>query len=267
MTNNPSTDSHAVVSMTDVSFAYGAVPVLQQLNFSFSQSTINFIVGPNGSGKSTIAGLLGGMLQPNGGEIRLLGRPSGVVSHRDRSHLLALVPQKLVCPFDYSVTEFIRMARYHRTDEISGHRLPTSDSDALAEAMRLAGVQHLTGRAFHELSVGEQQRVAIARMLAQDTPIIVMDEPTSALDIEHQLSLLNLIRRIREQGGCVIWITHDLPLVLQHADSVLVLSEGTVAAAGPPHTALDDATLEAVFHVRRGVSQQTSFELTPESRN
>ena len=265
MSDKSQSGTDTAVTLTDVTFAYDLTPVVHGVNMAFSCGGITAIVGPNGSGKSTIAGLLTGMLQPRSGDIKIFGRSLSAIEHRDRSRFLSLAPQKLACPFDYSVTEFIRMARYHRVAQAPTCRLPASDADAVQESMRLAGVEHLSDRAFNELSVGEQQRVAIARVLAQDTSIVVLDEPTSALDIEHQLSLLNLIRRIKRQMGCVIWITHDLHTVFRSADRVMVLSKGSVAAVGPPESALRDEILEAVFHVRRGTQPQPAFELQPKS--
>ncbi len=265
MRDKSQSGTDTAVTLTDVTFAYGLAPVVHGVNMAFSCGSINSIVGPNGSGKSTIAGLLTGMLEPLSGDIKIFGRSLSAMEHRHRSRFLSLAPQKLACPFDYSVTEFIRMARYHRVAQAPTCRLPASDADAVQEAMRLAGVEHLSKRAFNDLSVGEQQRVAIARVLAQDTPIVVLDEPTSALDIEHQLSLLNLIHRIKLQGGCVIWITHDIHTVFRSADRVMVLREGSVAAAGPPESALRDEILEAVFHVRRGSQPQPAFELHAKS--
>ena len=267
MSDKSQSGTEMAVTLTDVTFAYDRTPVVHRVNLAFSSGSINAIVGPNGSGKSTIAGLLTGMLEPRSGDIKIFGRPLSAIGNRDRSRFLSLAPQKLACPFDYSVNEFVRMARYHRVGQTHSCRLPASDADAVQEAMQLAGVEYLSGRAFNELSVGEQQRVAIARVLAQDTPIVALDEPTSALDIEHQLSLLTLIHRIKVQGGCVIWITHDLHTVFRSADRVMVLSEGSVAAAGPPESALRDEVLESVFHVRRGTQPQPAFELQPRSAN
>ncbi len=252
------------VRFMNVSFAYSSAPVVHQVDIEFVRGCIHCIIGPNGSGKSTLASLLIGMLVPQSGDIQINGRSLRGISEAERSRLVALTPQRISCPFDYSVLEFVRMARHGagRADP-DGRRL--SDNEIIQSAMHRAGVVHLTGRPFNELSVGEQQRVAIARMLAQDTPIVVLDEPTSALDIEHQLELIALAQDIKQQGGCVIWITHDLHLALRIADTVGILQAGQVAAIGPPAVALADDVLDKVFGVRRGRDPQPQFVLRPKS--
>lgn len=255
-----------VVRFVNVSFAYGSAPVVHNVDIEFFSGRIHCIIGPNGSGKSTLAGILIGMLVPQSGDVQINGRSLGGISDAERSRLVALTPQRISCPFDYSVLEFVRMAR-QGAGRVDQHGQRFSDSEIIQGAMRRAGVLHLAGRPFNELSVGEQQRVAIARMLSQDTPIVVLDEPTSALDIEHQLELIALAQGIKQQGGCVIWITHDLHLALRIADTVGILQAGKVAAIGRPETALADHVLDKVFGVRRGGDLQPQFVLRPKSAN
>lgn len=264
MTSVPPTPEFSAVRFVNVCFAYGATPVVQNINIEFLSGCVHCIIGPNGSGKSTLAGLLIGMLVPQSGDIQIQGQSLAGLSADKRARLVALTPQRIVCPFDYSVREFIGMAPSPDRQN-SSSKGPYSVGRLVQDAMELAGVVHLASRPFNELSVGEQQRAAIARMLAQDTPIMVLDEPTSALDIQHQLELLELARAVKEQGRCVIWITHDLHLALRAADYVVVLKDGAVAAAGTPDIALADDLLDAVFGVRRGYDHQPQFVLRAKS--
>jgi len=260
MTDQTSHKSHIPVRFTNVSFRYHTAPVLHDVNMDFGAGCIHCIVGPNGSGKSTLAGLLIGMLSPQSGDVQINGQSLPTISHHQRSRLVALTPQRILCPFDYSVLEFVRMARHQSWLDMQGVESISGDK-VLQQALQTTGVVHLIGRPFNELSAGEQQRVAIARMLAQDTPITVLDEPTSALDIEHQLELVAMVQAIRQKGGCVIWITHDLHMALRTADNIVMLKNGQVVIAGPPEVALADAVLGEVFGVRRGGLQQPQFEL------
>ena len=264
MTQPISQSAGPAVRFKNVSFGYSSDPVVRDVNIDFSSGRIHCIVGPNGSGKSTLAGLLIGMLVPQSGDIQINGQSLRSITDDRRSRLVSLTPQRIFCPFDYSVQEFICMARHGVGRDGQREKL-VPDNEVIQNAMRRAGVVRLAGRPFNELSVGEQQRVAIARMLAQDTPIVVLDEPTSALDIEHQLALMGLAQGLKQEGGCVIWITHDLHLALRTADTVVTLNAGTVVAVGSPEMALADPILDEVFGVRRGSDQQLQFVLRPKS--
>ena len=128
-------------------------------------------------------------------------------------------------------------------------RTPAEEDDdvAVAEAMAQTDVTALAARALPSLSGGERARVALARVLAQATDILLLDEPTAALDLRHQEDLLRVARRRAEEGSAVAIVLHDLNAALAYADRVTLLSGGRVAGAGAPPDVLTADRIEAVY--------------------
>ena len=136
-----------------------------------------------------------------------------------------------------------------RHPHIPRWRSPAETDFALAEdAMQSTQVLHLAERLYPTLSGGEQRRVSLARVLAQDAPVVLLDEPTAALDIGHQQLVMSLCRQLANDGRAVLAVLHDLNLAGAYADRVMVMSEGAVAAVGRPEEVLCPDLLSAVFH-------------------
>ena len=232
-----------LVAVKDVAFAYDERPVLRRIDFTLEPGDFVGIVGPNGSGKSTLIDLVDGLLQPGAGEVLVKGRATRAYRRRDMAKEIALVPQRFTLDFDLSVREVVDMGSYCRA---------RSGEDCLDAAATLArlGIEHLVERRFTELSGGEKQLVVLAQALMQQAQLLLLDEPASALDVSHQLRLFDLLRSLNDDGLTVLCILHDLNLALHYFDRLLVLSEGQVAAFGPPEEVLTPELLERVYGVR-----------------
>ncbi len=201
------------------------------------------IVGPNGSGKSTLVDLIDGIHQPAAGEVLVKGVPTRQYRRRDMAREVALVPQHFDLDFDLAVREVVEMGAYCRGKD------PAVRGDPELTLARL-GVADLASRRFSELSGGEKQLVVLAQALMQQAPLLLLDEPASALDVSHQLRLFDLLKELNADGLTVLCILHDLNLALHYFDKLLVLSDGEVAAFGPPDDVLRPEVVEAVYGVR-----------------
>jgi len=232
-----------LVSLRDVDFAYEERLVLRRVSFELEAGESIGIVGPNGSGKSTLVDLVDGILRPRAGEVLVNGLPTGKYRRRDMAREVALVPQHFDLDFDLAVREVVEMGAYCR-----GKGAAACD-DAERTLARL-GVADLVNRRFSELSGGEKQLVVLAQALMQRAPLLLLDEPASALDVSHQLRLFDLLQELNCGGLSVLCILHDLNLALHYFDKLLVLSDGGVAAFGPPDDVLRPEILEAVYGVR-----------------
>jgi len=233
----------ALVTVHEVDFAYDERPVLRRISFDLQAGDFVGIVGPNGSGKSTLIDLIDGLLHPTAGEVLIDGVPTRKIRRRQMAREVALVPQHFTLDFDLSVREVVEMGAYCRG----------KDADACADAeLTLArlGVPELAGRRFTELSGGEKQLVVLAQALMQRAKLLLLDEPASALDVSHQLRLFDLLKELNGEGLSVLCILHDLNLAIHYFDKLLVLSEGEVAAYGPPDEVLRPEIVEAVYGVR-----------------
>jgi iron complex transport system ATP-binding protein len=204
------------------------------------------LVGPNGAGKSTLLGALCGDLPPATGTVAFAGRPLADWAPVELARRRAMLPQRTVLSFPFTVAEVVGMGRAPWV----GTPHAAEDDEAVAEALRLTGVAGLAGRVFAALSGGEQARVALARVLAQRTPTVLLDEPTAALDLHHQELVLTLARARARQGDSVVVVLHDLGLAAAYADRIALLAGGRLVADGPPAEVLTEARLSAVYRHR-----------------
>lgn len=204
------------------------------------------IVGPNGAGKSTLCGLLAGDLEPTGGEVEVCGHPLRTLKPAVLARLRSMLSQHTYLRFPFTAREVTMMGRH---PHVSRWRSPAESDFAMAEhAMESTQVLHLAERIYPTLSGGEQRRVSLARVLAQDTPVVLLDEPTTALDIGHQQLIMSLCRRLAADGRAVLAVLHDLNLAGAFADRVMVMSDGRVVASGTPEEVLSPDLLSAVFN-------------------
>lgn len=250
-----------LIAARDLGFAYDQKPVIKRMSFAVDEGDFVGIVGPNGSGKSTLLDLIDGVLRPGSGELLLAGRPTTDYRRREMAQVVALVPQRFALDFDLSVREVVAMGGYCRP---AGAEAPEVD-----EVLAKLGAAPLLERRFSELSGGEQQLVVLAQALMQGARVLLLDEPASALDIAHQLRLFDLLKRINREGQTVICVLHDLNLALHYFDRVLAVSEGDLAAYGPPAEVLQAELIERVYGVRAFVHQhggRTFLTFSPRPR-
>lgn len=233
----------ALVTLRDVDFAYDERPVLRHISFDLQDGDFVGIVGPNGSGKSTLIDLIDGLQHPVAGEVLINSVPTSRFRRRQMAREVALVPQHFALDFDLSVREVVEMGSYCRGKDAE------SCDDAELTLARL-GIPELAGRRFTELSGGEKQLVVLAQALMQHAKLLLLDEPASALDVSHQLRLFDLLKELNGEGLSVLCILHDLNLAIHYFDKLLVLSDGEVAAYGPPDEVLRPEIVEAVYGVR-----------------
>ncbi|MBT9386991.1 ABC transporter ATP-binding protein [Pseudooceanicola sp. CBS1P-1] len=201
------------------------------------------LIGPNGSGKSTLMRSLAGLLRPRAGEVRLQGQPLARLSARTRAQRIALVEQQADTTDRLRVREAVELGR---TPYLSPLRGWSPQDDARVDrALAAVEMTALADRLWHTLSGGEQQRVHIARALAQDPEVLLLDEPTNHLDIRHQLALLALVRELRITRVIAL---HDLNQALG-CDRLALLDGGRLRAIGRPEEVLTEAALRRHFGV------------------
>jgi len=245
------TDASApFLALRDASLVYPGArqAALDHVSVEVRRGEVLVLLGPNGSGKSTLLRLLAGVLAPTSGEALLDGRAAASFSRDEAARLAAWVPQGATVTFDYTALEVVLMGR-HPFGRGAFLERP-EDVTRAQEALVLASADAFRDRGFLTLSGGERQRVILARAIAQATPALLLDEPTSAQDLAQALHVFELARRLaRERERAVLIATHDVNAAARHADRVLVLCEGRVAASGKPAEVLTAEALRAVFKV------------------
>jgi iron complex transport system ATP-binding protein len=223
----------------------GPLRALGGVDIAVEEGEFLAVIGPNGSGKSTCLSLLGGLLDPTAGEVRLEGRDLASFADRERALALARVPQFLPALPHTTVDQFVLGGRYARMARWSG--LTAEDLSVLENALDRCDVRDLAERSMDELSGGQRQRVLVARALAQEARVLLVDEPTSSLDPEHGVTVFELLEGARGAGCAVILVTHDLNLAAQYASRFVLLDDGLVVARGAAAEVLQKETLEPVY--------------------
>lgn len=233
-----------LAAMHDVKVSFGDKEILHGVDLVAHAGEVVALVGPNGAGKSTALAVLAGDLRPDAGRTLLGERDIVKISELDVARRRAVLPQKHNVTFPFSVRQVVQMGRapWARTDR-------AEDDDArVAQAMEATDVSQFADRPVSDLSGGEAARVAMARVLAQETQLLLLDEPTAALDIHHQEICLAVMReRVHEGAGAVV-VLHDLDAAAAHADRVVVMAHGKVAADGPPSEVFTSELLLGVYH-------------------
>lgn len=204
------------------------------------------VVGPNGAGKTTLLKALGGDVELTSGLVYIDERPLSEFDARELARRRAVMPQSSYLPFLFTAREVVRMGRA----PWEGERGEREHGAKLTDyAMSLTDTRDYAIRAYPTLSGGEQSRVTLARVLAQETPILLIDEPTAHLDLRHQHLVLQLARELASEGAAVVAVLHDLNLAAMYADTALVLQRGAVIASGAVADALHPDVLSPVFGI------------------
>ena len=201
---------------------------------SFASGELVAVVGPNGAGKSSLLALLAGDAAPSTGSVTLDSTPIESMTPVELARRRAVLTQTNSVAFPFSVAEVVSMGRFAWRSRESA----LDDESVVRTAMEATDIGHLARRRITTLSGGEVARVALARVLAQDTGIVLLDEPTASLDIKHQEMVLELLRNKARAGTLVIIVVHDLESAASIADRLLVMNEGRVVADGPPQQVL-----------------------------
>lgn len=237
-----STPGQALIAR-DVHVAIGGRPIVTDVDLELGTGEIVALVGPNGCGKSTLLSGLAGLRPLAAGSVTVAGADLGSLSPVELARRRALVTQSHREDNPFLVHEVVEMGRFpwSRTER-------AAQSAAVVEAaLTQCDLLQVRDRPFSQLSGGQQARVALARALAQQTPILMLDEPTAALDIHHQERLLTILSERRHDGGAVLIVVHDLSLAAAYADRVLVMKGGTMVAAGPTREVMTAALLSEVY--------------------
>ena len=221
--------------------------VLKDVSLALQARHLVALVGPNGAGKTTLLRSLAGLI-PSEGVIEIGGQALSSLPLRERAKRFGYLPQGHVVHWPLPARDIVALGRYpHGATDPA--RLSPRDTEAVLRAMQAVDVMQFSERRVTELSGGERSRVALARVLAVEAPVILADEPTASLDPRHQIDVMKNLRTTADNGVLVIVVTHDLGLAARFADHVLVLREGRLVSQGTPSVALSEQVMADVFRI------------------
>jgi manganese/zinc/iron transport system ATP- binding protein len=233
--------SAPAVEVTDLTVAYGEKPVLWDVDVTVPQGTLMAIVGPNGAGKTTLIRAILGLVKPAAGQALVHGKP-----YAEQRRRVAYVPQRGSVDWDFptDVLDVVTMGRYGRLGWL--RRPGRAEREAALAALDQVGMTAFAGRQISQLSGGQQQRVFLARALVQEADVYLMDEPFQGVDAVTEKAIVDLLRAIRERGGTVVVVHHDLQTVPEYFDAVTLLNVREVAS-GPVAEVFTDENLRRTY--------------------
>ena len=231
----------------DLQFGYNSRTILNGISLELRPKEMLGVIGPNGSGKSTLIQCIDGLLRPETGSILLDGKELKDISRKELARKVGYVPQTTSRSFFPStVIDTVLMGKRPHL----GWRSSNKDVKNVIQVLRLIGIEDLAMRDINELSGGQQQKVLIARGLAQEPAMLLLDEPTSNLDIKHQLEVVEIIReKVMEKSISAIMAVHDLNLAAKYTDRIVMMKDGKVFATGTPESVLTTENIRAVYGV------------------
>ena len=245
-----------MLKIENLSVRFGQKQVLSDISFTLKPQRLTVLLGRNGAGKSTLLNCVNQQL-PYHGIIREGEHDLGGIAPRERAKRIAILPQSLPSPH-ITARELVSLGRNPYLD-FTG-RLTEEDRQAVEEALRDADALELAERYVDTLSGGEKQRIVLALILAQNTPIALLDEPTAHMDLGYEASFLELLRKlVAEREKTFLLILHDLNLAVRYADDLIVLESGKVIFSGTREECLAREVLEKTFDLKRYTAGERVF--------
>ncbi|MBN2405239.1 MAG: ABC transporter ATP-binding protein [Coriobacteriia bacterium] len=227
---------------------YGGAPIVRGVDLEVAAGSFVGLVGPNGAGKSTLLRSVTGAADLLSGSVTLDGESVARMSAKERARSVGVVPQTLPVAFAFDGRSFVQMGRHPWLGRLQD--LTDEDHDIVEEVMELTDTARFAHERVDTLSGGDLQRLTVAQALAQRPRVLLLDEPTSHLDLNHRLQVLDLVRRLADDGMAVLAVFHDLDIAARYSDRIAVVSDGEMIPARPPERALEASVIESVFGVK-----------------
>jgi iron complex transport system ATP-binding protein len=246
-----------MICARDLSISLSGSPVVGPVSFELTLGSFAALTGPNGAGKSTVLKGLAGVV-PVAGELLIAGAPAAAMSPRARAGQLAWLPQTRTVAWNLLAEDVAALGRF-TVSPAPYRQMGRCDRRAVDAALGKSNATHLAGKAFHQLSGGEQARIHLARLLASPSACLLLDEPCAALDIGHQLALMTMLADEARNGRAILVVVHDLSLAARFCPRIIVMQGGQLVADGSPAEALSPAGLRSIF----GVEPETGLVFRP----
>lgn len=247
----------------NISYSVKGKNILDNISLKAEAGEVLVILGGNGAGKSTLLRVLCGDLDGAPGDVSIQNKPLHSWKTAELAQFRAVLAQQTIIGLPYLVKDIVMMGRYPHFKKSPANL----DYIIVRNALKKTGIDHLAERNYLTLSGGEQQRVQLARVLAQvwftekhAVRYLLMDEPVNSLDIVHQHTTLRLAREFAQEGNCVITVLHDLNLAAQYADKILLLRNGSVLASGTPEEVLMDELMSSTYDFPLSILHHSAYK-------
>lgn len=249
------------LEIKNLEFGYNENLVIKGVSFNVEKGKFISIIGPNGSGKSTLLKTINHLYNPTKGSILVDGVNINNMKKRDIAKKIAMVPQDTVVDYDFTVEEIVLMGRHPYKGRFQ--KEDEGDFNIVNESLEMTNTLKLKKRLITEISGGERQRVIIAKALAQKPSIILLDEPTSHLDINHQMDILNLLKKLnQEQGTTIVLVIHDINLAARYSDEIILINKGQIWDMGKPEHIITNENIESIYNLKVAIEKNKYTDTT-----
>jgi iron complex transport system ATP-binding protein len=237
-----------ILKVVDVSFSYNHRETLKDISFGIKKGEILAILGPNGAGKTTLLRIISGALTPSEGEVFFEGISLKKILPKEKAKRIAVLSQNEPLVEYLKVKEMVMLGRAPYFSLLFGPR--KADEEIVKECLNMVGMKEFAERKMGELSGGERQKVLIARALAQQPRLLLLDEPIVHLDLSHQLEILFLLKKLKEERNlAIISVLHDVNLASYFSDRLLLMKDGKIFAFGEPKDVITQENIKKVFNI------------------
>ncbi len=233
-----------LLSFDSLRIGYGTKGLLPPVSAEAARGELIAVIGRNGIGKSTLLRTLLGLQPALGGKVLIGGSDLQGLSGIQKSRRMGYISTEIVRVSNMTVFDLVTFGRFPHTNWIG--RIDRASLIAVNEAIEKTGLQGFEKRYISSLSDGERQRAMIARILAQDTDILIMDEPTAFLDIVSKFDIIKLMLNLANEGKTIIFSTHDLSIAVNQSDKIWMMLEDRIAEGAPEDLALE-GSFESLF--------------------
>lgn len=238
--------TETIIELKNLSICYGNKSVLQDVNAKINKGEIVGIIGCNGAGKSTLLKTIRGLLPKQSGEILYFGRKLESFSEKELAREVAYLQQNVEVGFGYTGKDIVLAGRYPYMKWWKGESI--SDEELALKCMEYTGTKELAERPVNEVSGGQKQRILLAKVLAQQTPILFLDEPTTGLDMVYQEEIFRFSKALAKMGKTILMVVHELNLAAKYCSRIILLGEGTVIADGRPDNVFTEKILSKAYN-------------------
>ena len=238
--------TETIIELKNLSIGYGNKSVLQDVNAKINKGEIVGIIGCNGAGKSTLLKTIRGLLSKQSGDILYFGRNLESFAEKELAREVAYLQQSVEVGFGYTGKDIVLAGRYPYMKWWKGESI--ADEELALKCMEYTGTRELAERPVNEVSGGQKQRILLAKVLAQQTPILFLDEPTTGLDMVYQEEIFRFSKSLTEMGKTILMVVHELNLAAKYCSRIILLGDGTVIADGKPDDVFTETVLSKAYH-------------------